>query len=92
MAEKVVLIEVIDTKNDAFKLLKWETCGDTLEQRLNTRSACVLCRTSAVNKFTEGEVIEGYDVVVHNSETPFYEGQEPFEKTGMYYKNELVKL
>ena len=92
MAEKVVLVDVIDTKNDAFKLLKWETCGDTLEQRLNVRSACVLCRKSAVDKFTIGEVIEGYDVVVHSSDTEFYDGQEPFDKTGLYYKNELVKL
>lgn len=52
-----------------------------------------------VNEFKVGDVLNTRIIVTRSSETPFYEGQEPYEvkdKEGnvlsnLYYRNEMIK-
>lgn len=43
-------------------------------------------------QFSKDQVFEDVEITTQESDQPFWEGQEPFEVTGKYYRNLIVPV
>lgn len=85
-------MDIKDTSSADWKILRFETCGTSLAEKLKMRSAGLVISASKVSAWTIGEVHDGYTIVSENSDVPYYEGQEPFGDSALYYQSFVVDV
>lgn len=90
MQATIILKEKRVTSNPDWTSLCFETCGTSLEQMLRPKTAWTLVKSSFADNFREDSKFPGYDVINESSDTPYYEGQEPFKDK--YYNSYIVNV
>ena len=85
-------MDIKDTSSADWKILRFETCGNTLAEKLKMRSAGLVISASKVSAWAIGEVHDGYTITSENSDVPYYEGQEPFGDDALYYQSFVVDV
>lgn len=92
MKKQIVLVDIKDTSSADWKILRFETCGTTLAEKLRMRSAGLVIASTKVSAWVIGEVHDGYTIVSENSDVPYYEGQEPFGDDALFYQSFVVDV
>ena len=57
--------------------------------KVATAYECVA--TTVAETLTVGQVFQGYTILKEDADTPFYDGQAKFEKTGKYHRSRVIK-
>ena len=92
MKKQIVLVDILDTKSSDWKILRFETCGTSLAEKLKKRSAGLVIKSSNVGDWSIGEVHDGYTIISESSDVPYYEDQEPYGDAGLFYQSFVIDV
>ena len=97
MGKQIRIADIKQTKNPEWMQVVFTTAvqdgslvGVIARADFSSATAYEPVATDIAETMKVGQVFEGYTIEKKSQDTPFYEGQKPFEKTGLYHKSFVV--
>jgi len=86
----MIKVVSIDTTNVEYDMVKFSTCGTSFEEKANVRVTSKPFRKG--HSFEVGNTFSNKTIIVESADVPFWEGQQAFEKTGLYYRHSIINI
>ena len=97
MGNKIRIADIKPTKNPEWMQVVFTTAvkegsllGVIARADFSVATAYEPVATTIAETMVVGTVYDGYRIEKMKQDTPFYEGQKPFEKTGLYHRSRVV--
>ena len=98
MENKIKIAEIKPTSKPEWSTVVFVTAvtdgsldGIIARKEFNVATAFECVATDTAATLEVGQVFDGYTIEKQSSETPYYEGQKVFDKTGLYHRSRVVK-
>ena len=98
MENKIKIAEIKPTSKPEWTTVVFVTAvtdgsldGIIARKEFNVATAFECVATDTAATLEVGQVFDGYTIEKQSSETPFYEGQKVYDKTGLYHRSRVVK-